>query len=114
MRKSGSFCSQHSASQLSTAQSRGGSKYPPVHTMVLLGLQPPPLGEHSGNEGGRADGDTVCKTSTAAGINTFILRCGQASKKKNWKLLHYVVIAFMTIIIELSKDSNRVHFFPYH
>lgn len=95
MRKSGSYCSYHSASQLTTAQRRGGSKYPPVHTMVL-GLQAPLLGEHSGSEGGRTDGDTVCKTSTAAGINTFSLRCGQASEKKNWLLLHYEVIAFMT------------------
>lgn len=82
MRKSGSYYSHCSASQLSTAQRRGGGKYPPVHTMVLLGLQAPLLGEHSGNEGGRADGDTVCKTSTAAGINTFILRGGQASENK--------------------------------
>lgn len=113
MMRKGSYCSHRSASQLSTAQRKRGGKHP-VHTMVLLGLQAPLLGEHSGNEGGRADGDTVCKTSTAAGINTFILRGGQTSEKKNWKLLHYKVIALITIIIDLSKDSNRVHFFPHH
>lgn len=86
MMRKGSYCSHCSASQLSTAQRRRGDKYP-VHTMVLLGLQAPLLGEHSGNEGGRADGDTVCKTSTAAGIKKIILRGGQASGKEKLEII---------------------------
>lgn len=62
--------------QLCQSAERRRGKYPPVHTMVLLGLQAPLLGEHSANEGGRADGAAECKTSPAAGINTFHLRGG--------------------------------------
>ena len=71
----GSRCS-HSSAQ--SAERRRG-KYPPVHTMVLLGLQAPLLGEHSagrGGGGGGAGGGGGGKTSPAAGIKKSLLGGG--------------------------------------